>query len=557
MATTLMTMADVAAPESSRRSWHRRASRPVTIWMVIFVLVGLSHVGIPNYRWVLIHIFTLGIVANSIVVWSQHFTERFLHHRLDDSARPAQLRKIALLNVGAVVTLAGQVAQDMLDWHWIITQVGATLVGLAMAWHAGSLIAQLRAAGPEGRAARLAPAAVAYVFSSLCLVAGGTLGALLARWDTGTLHDQLMQAHLIVNVLGFVGLAAAGSLLVLFPAMWRSNAFFPRPQMVLVTMAAAVTVAAVAASCGWAAVTAAGLAVYGLAWLACGVHWTRVALRAGAQKANYASLSALFAVAWLVVLVAIFAVNVAREGAHAPLPTTALLVGFGGQLLLGVMSYLLPTTMRRRSAFGLRETYRAGLLRVTLINGGLIVWRLADYSWLKVAASIVCFAALVAFLPLLIRAVRAQTRPGAQAGADVRPEIPSARGGSGQVALGLALLALLVAGFGGLTGPSSNSGPAAGPAGNGPKQVIDVTAGDMVFEPASVHVARGTHVVVKVRNTDKTVHELRLRSGLDTGRINPGKTVELDAGVIDESLAGWCTIAGHHTRGMTFDIIVD
>lgn len=80
-------------PDMNPRAWHRKASRPVSIWMAVFILVGLAHPFIPDGSWLLIHIFTLGILTNSIMLWSQNLTERFLGHKLDDASRPAQLSR--------------------------------------------------------------------------------------------------------------------------------------------------------------------------------------------------------------------------------------------------------------------------------------------------------------------------------------------------------------------------------------------------------------------------------------------------------------------------------
>ena len=116
----------------SARTWHRRASRPVSLWMMVFILVGATHTLVPNYRWVLIHLFTLGLVSNSIMVWSQHLTEKFTQQRLPDSARPTQLGRIYGLNAGIIITLLGQVLMEFWSYHWIVTQVGATLITLMM-----------------------------------------------------------------------------------------------------------------------------------------------------------------------------------------------------------------------------------------------------------------------------------------------------------------------------------------------------------------------------------------------------------------------------------------
>ncbi|KQB83395.1 cupredoxin domain-containing protein [Corynebacterium oculi] len=563
------------SPGKNHRSWHRRASRPVTIWLVIIVLVGLSHSAIPEYRWVLIHTFTLGAVTNSIVVWSQSFTEKFLHQRLPDSARPWQLRKVWLLNLGIVGVLAGQIAGVL-----PLTHAGAAVVALALLWHACALSAQLRRAlrTQPDRVYRLLPSVLGYVASALSLTAGAVIGALLAAGAKDSpdssaaadLHDRLLQAHLILNVLGFLGLAAAASLTVFFPAIWRSrptpsswSRAWPWGSLLLHLGGLIAAVAGALVGKPW--LTGGALVVYALGWLLSCVAWAPLVARAGLRKATYGSLSVTAAVLWLLGCLLWFAAQVFRHGSQAALPTTALLVGFGGQLLIGMMSYLLPITMRVRSAWGLRETYRGGMVRLTLTNGGLILWLVAEYSWLRVGASALAFLGLVAFLPLMVRAVRAQTGCTAATADNTdapRPEIPDARGSSGQVALGVSLLALLVALCGGLDGPGGATPPPASVSDTASttaeKNVtrVKVTAGDMVFEPASVTVPSGNRLIIELLNGDSQAHDLKLTNGARSGRLTPGKTTEIDAGVITADVPGWCTIAGHHAKGMTFDVIV-
>ena len=100
----------------SPHAWHRRASRPVMVWMVVFIVIGLAHPLVPEPRWLLIHVFTLGILTNSVVLWSQNLTERFLQQRLPESARPAQLRRTWALNVGVVCVLVGQFLASDMTW---------------------------------------------------------------------------------------------------------------------------------------------------------------------------------------------------------------------------------------------------------------------------------------------------------------------------------------------------------------------------------------------------------------------------------------------------------
>ena len=91
---------------TGRSSWHRRASRPVSLWMAALIVVVLTHQWIPQSRWLLVHMVTLGLITTSIMVWGQHFTEALLKTRLGEESRPRQLARIRLLTLGVVVTIA-------------------------------------------------------------------------------------------------------------------------------------------------------------------------------------------------------------------------------------------------------------------------------------------------------------------------------------------------------------------------------------------------------------------------------------------------------------------
>ena len=85
--------------------------------------------------------------------------------------------------------------------------------------------------------------------------------------------------------------------------------------------------------------------------------------------------------------------------------------------------------------------------------------------------------------------------------------------------------------------------------------VVEVSVEGMSFVPSSIDVPKGTHLVVKFTNTGDMVHDLKIGDN-ETGRVEPGKTVELDAGLIEETSQGYCTIAGHKAQGMVFDVNV-
>ena len=107
--------------------------------MIIFILAGTARAIIPDSQWVLIHIFALGVVTNSILVWSQNLTERFLQARLPDSTRPVQLLRSRLLNAGIVAVVLGQAFQSSWSGYWVATWMGCLAIASVLAWHGLSL----------------------------------------------------------------------------------------------------------------------------------------------------------------------------------------------------------------------------------------------------------------------------------------------------------------------------------------------------------------------------------------------------------------------------------
>lgn len=544
----------------SNRSWHRRASRPVTVWMMLFLIAGLTHVLIPNYQWVLIHIFTLGVVTNSIVVWSQHLTEKFLQQRSPDSDRRFQVARIGVLQVGIVCTIAGQWLLNVWDRHWVLTQVGAGIIAVVLVWHALALGRQWWAA-PRSKPFR--PAVAGYVGSSLALPAGAVFGGLLAMDLPGDWHERLLGAHTVVNLGGFVGLAAAASLTVLFPAIWRTRGLKNRAAPMLALIAVGIVVAVVGSLIDAALPLALGLLIFVAGWLVGLTAWlgnVAAVARDPRGRITYPSLSILAAVLWLVGTVTVHAVRIIAAGpgvADLAWPTVALLVGFAAQLLLGVMSNLLPTTMGGGPAAvraGLTELNRIGLFRLTLINLGLAVWLASSHSWLKVVMSVLCLGSLALFVLLLIRSVRAQRR----VLLDEAAGPPVDRGSTppwNQVTAGVATVALIVALFGGLHGPGAV--PTTTQA-TGDEDVteVEVTTIGMAFVPDRIEVPAGHQLIITFTNTDSMDHDLKFANGLQSGRLSGGESAELDLGVITEDIPGWCTIAGHRAQGMVLDVVV-
>ncbi len=114
---------------------------PVVGRLISAVVVALVHPFVPAPRWLLIHLVLLGAATHSILVWSRYFTDALLHTAPEPSARPRQNRRLLLLNVGVLLVVTG-----VMTAHWPVTVVGGTAVGVVVAWHGASLLAQLRSA---------------------------------------------------------------------------------------------------------------------------------------------------------------------------------------------------------------------------------------------------------------------------------------------------------------------------------------------------------------------------------------------------------------------------
>src|SRR5690606_9476093 len=65
-----------------------------------------------------------------------------------------------------------------------------------------------------------------------------------------------------------------------------------------------------------------------------------------------------------------------------------------------------------------------------------------------------------------------------------------------------------------------------------------------------------TRVIIELTNTDaEQVHDLVLATGVRSGRLAPGASETIDAGVITGDVDAWCSIIGHRQMGMTLTIV--
>lgn len=567
-ANTALTPQEIARQASGRKTWHRKASKPISLWMFALLGVLFTHRWIPESIWLLVHIITIGLITNSILIWSQHFTEALLKTKLNDSFRTHQLRRIYLLNLSFITLIAG-----ILLPHFPLTLTGSIGIGITATWHALSLLNQYRTALPS----RFGATVRYYIAASLLLPIGATFGALLTQPTTH--HGQLLLAHEATNILGFVGITAIGTLITLWPTMLRTK-MHPQALSIstraLALMCLGLTTVVTAALTSQPHATAAGLTLYAAAI----IYTITLMIRTCTTKkpTDYPTLSVLLSLIWLTIAT-LWAAYLALTQDFTVLslrPLTPLFtVGFLLQLLLGAMSYLLPVRMGGGPAAvraANKEFNRFTIGRITIINLCLIIFALpADLTgtWVRTLTSLLGALTLAAYLPLALRGVRASITArkkiiAARARGErpsptdhpqgIQPPAPNIRreliigtlAAAGATALGATISRTQ-------NSPRTSTSHIT-PTGNTTTLKVAMTQ-DMRFEPNHLTVPAGDHLLIELTNQDPTnIHDLILSNGAASGRINSGETKTLDAGIIGQNLDGWCSIIGHKQMGMTLRI---
>lgn len=633
---------------SGRRSWHRRASRPVTWWMVALVVVVLIHQWIPQSRWLMVHMVTLGLITTSIMVWGQHFTEALLKTRLGEESRARQVIRSHLLTAGVVATIAGMLP----SWPWLVV-AGALLVSAAMLWYAISLGAQVRAA----IAPRFAFTVRAYMMAACLLPAGAVLGALMAFSLGEPWQGRLLLAHQILNILGFVGITVTGTLLTLWPTVLRTKADPVATRKAaggLVGMGVGVVGASLAALIASVSLGVAFVLIYAgsFAWVA--VTLVRAGVRSARQQHRielpwFPILSIGSGMVWFVLgllgLAAMWRGSADEQltsslvAADVQALTVPFVAGFLLQVLLGAMSYLLPVTMGggpRAVRTSLAAMSRSALPRVVVYNLVVALFVLADAgnavggalfagltlgttdagafgSWARVLTSLLAFAALLSFLVLMGIAVRTSVRerralmeghatpasgttalgmptrapatPTEGSDLDAAPDAPRSVGaapnpaapagldrraltgallGAGSVLGVTAIGSSLDRAYGSYGNDAGSGTTGATPPGDGTGSVaptgetttVAISMAEMRFHPDVIEVPAGNTLIIDLSNDDAhDVHDLVLADGTASGRLQPGGSTTMEAGVIGHDLAGWCSIVGHRAMGMTLQVV--
>ncbi|HEY0644905.1 MAG TPA: copper oxidase, partial [Nocardioides sp.] len=432
-------------PQQARGAWALR-DRPGVLWLVLALLVALAHPFVPDAVWLLTHLVLLGALTHSAMVWSTHFAATILKSPPTIDDRRVQSRRLLLLLAGTSMVVVG------VPSTWCpLTVAGAVTVSAAVAWHATQLVRRLRRALPG----RFRVTVRFYIAAAACLPVGATFGVLLARQPADPWHGRLIAAHVATMALGWLGLTMTGTLVTLWPTMLRTRMDDRAERLArqsLPFFLVALAVIDATALAGLSVGTAAGLVL----WLAALAWWGRALVGPLRHRPprELGPASVGFALLWLAGGLVAAAVTVATRGVTDLGDLTGRIAavvaaGFGLQLLTGALSHLVPSVLGGGPSVvraGQHWLEKGAVARLTLVNGGLLVCLLPVPSGVRVVASSLVLLAFAAFVPLMLRGIRAAVaaRRALVAGAPV--ETPERTPWSlGQLGAATSALALAVA----------------------------------------------------------------------------------------------------------------
>jgi nitrite reductase (NO-forming) len=85
---------------------------------------------------------------------------------------------------------------------------------------------------------------------------------------------------------------------------------------------------------------------------------------------------------------------------------------------------------------------------------------------------------------------------------------------------------------------------------------VNVELSDYRITPDPIVVGPSTDLTFVVSNVGGAQHTLQISNDVGTGRLKPGETAVLEAGVARDGYLVWCSIKGHRELGMEARVIV-
>lgn len=341
---------------------------------VVWAVLG-DH--LPGGRWLAVHLYTLGVMTNLIVVLTDHFARTIT--RVPGDERRGW--RVATLNLGVLLVLVG------LPQGWTVAfAAGATIATVAVMW----LYLALRGMRRRALGPRFGYVVRAYERACGAFLHGAILGALLGVGVlAGHWYASVRLAHLAVNVLGWGGLVLLATLVFFAPTLMRTEVD-PRAERLAVPAlrhgATALTVGVVGLIVAGApgvlgtagrVVGVAGLAGFTAATVAVALPVLRTARRAEpSASAGFITL----ATAWFPPAATLGTVAVALDApALIDAAGVAVLAGVLGQAIVASTSYLLPmvagaeATARDVMRRDLSRGWRTRAIGLNLGVGALVV----------------------------------------------------------------------------------------------------------------------------------------------------------------------------------------
>ena len=311
---------------------------------------------LPGGRWLAVHLFTLGVLTNLVLTFSEHFARTVTRTPGERSWWWP-----AVTNVGIALVLVGLPAR----WPWAVVAGSVVLTAVVFAAYR-----RLRRMRREAVGARFAWIARIYERAHGAFIHGAVLGGLLgAGVVAGTWHMGLRTAHLHANVLGWGGLTLLATLVFFGPTMARTRiepGADDRAARALRHGATGLSAAVllliptgVAGALGTAARlgAAAGLAVLAWATVRVCLPVARAAWRAKPTAPRWPVVAVC---AWFpAVVVADVVVVATGQWRWLDALGVAALAGVLGQAILATLTYLAP--MLRGRSTGHRDAVRARL----------------------------------------------------------------------------------------------------------------------------------------------------------------------------------------------------
>ena len=571
----------------ARSVWHRVTWIATGVWIALLVASVAGQLILPNPRWYLIHVAGLGVAGTSILIWTWHFTDALTRSK---QSQLHQFVRLLLHSVGTLVMAAALATSGMSGV--VLGAIGSLLVSGAFMWHCWAL---RKAMGVSF----VAPGAVTlryHLAGGILFILGALAGLImtidvtnfeLARswWPSiYTRHDNMALVHVFLMVLGFIGMSVLGTIVTFGPTVARTR-MDPRSLRwavrTLPILVIAILTGVIAAYVDLPLIAGIAAAV----WVIAGVvgvllpvlrSWRGSMIGVGDGWTMGAAL------VWMESGCMVWAVQLAtapdaQEARSVAGGTYAIFLAAGAlQLILGSLTYLLPMVAGGgppRLRHTMETLERSAGARFFALNGALVLALLPVPTGVHYAAVAIAAATGLTGFVLLLAAVMAQQRRGPnvtvasrsatpqekeRAGARRGPRpMPDPRLKSGALIAACILAAGSVAGIGAQSPGTriATTNQSASDDANAEVTEVDVRVNGMSFIPNTIEVPNGNRLIVNFSNTGDQRHDLVFENGAETGPVPTGEAATVDAGIIEESTQGWCSMVGHRQMGMTLDVV--